>query len=67
MDIQLDRKNMTASVIKDGKVLRSQELEPEEFKETMHELVDKADMDIDAIRKIAKLFKVKCFNFKDIV
>ena len=67
MDIKINRHTKVAEVIKNNVVIKTQTLEDEEFRTTMKELVDKAEMDIDVVRKYTKLFKVSSFNFKGII
>ena len=67
MDIKINRHTKLAEVIKNNVVIKTQTLEDEEFRTTMKELTDKAEIDIDVVRKYTKLFKVSSFNFKGIV
>ena len=67
MDIKINRHTKVAEVIKNNVVVKTQTLEDEEFRTTMSELIDKAEIDIDVVRKYTKLFKVSSFNFKGIV
>ena len=67
MDIKINRHTKVAEVIKNNVVIKTQALEDEEFRTTMKELIDKAEIDIDVVRKYTKLFKVSSFNFKNIV
>ena len=63
MDIHIQRKDMTVKVIENDKVVKAQELEPEEFKELMGELCGES---LEAVRLATRLFKVKSFKFKDV-
>ena len=67
MDIKISRSHKTATVIDKGVMLKTQQLEPEEFKELMNELTDKMELDIDYLRSLTKMFKVREFTFKGIV
>ena len=67
MDIKINRHTKVAEVIKNNVIIKTQTLEDEEFRTTMKELIDKAEMDIDVVRKYTKLFKVSSFNFKGII
>lgn len=67
MDIKINRHTKLAEVIKNNVVIKTQTLEDEEFRTTMKELTDKAEIDIDVVRKYTKLFKVSSFNFKGII
>lgn len=67
MDIKINRHTKVAEVIKNNVVIKTQTLEDEEFRTTMSELIDKAEIDIDVVRKYTKLFKVSSFNFKGII
>ena len=67
MDIKINRHTKVAEVIKNNVIIKTQTLEDEEFRTTMKELIDKAEMDIDVVRKYTTLFKVRSFNFKNII
>lgn len=63
MNVKVSRIDKTATIHKDNKIL-TQQLNPEEFKDIMKELSDKADIDIDMLRLWTKKFKVSSFDFK---
>ena len=67
MDIKINRHTKVAEVINNNVVIKTQTLEDEEFRTTMKELIDKAEIDIDVVRKYTKLFKVSSFYFKGII
>ena len=67
MDIKINRHTKVAEVIKNNVVIKTQTLEDDSLRTTMKELIDKAEMDIDVVRKYTKLFKVSSFNFKGII
>jgi ArsR family metal-binding transcriptional regulator len=64
MNIKISRTDKTATVHKDNKILKTQQLNPEEFKEIMSDLTDKAEVDIDMLRLWTKKFKVSSFDFR---
>ena len=64
MNIKISRTDKTATVRKDNKILKTQQLNPEEFKEIMSDLTDKAEVNIDMLRLITKKFKVSSFDFR---
>lgn len=63
IDIKVNRTHKTASVIQDGNIIKSEELNPEEFKDIMKELCGDR---LDTIRECTRLFKVKSFTFKGV-
>jgi len=63
MDVKVDKKRLKASVIKDGKTIKEQDLTKEQYKELMLEL---SGDNVDMLRTATKLFKVKSYTFKDV-
>ena len=63
MDVKIIKKPLKAEVYRNGKLLKEQELTPEEFKSYMAELSGEC---IEAVRLANKLFKAKSFTFKGV-
>jgi hypothetical protein len=64
MDIKIDRENMNIQVLQGDKVLKTEELDADSFREYMRELC-RDNIMLDALRLSAKKMKVKSYEFKE--
>ena len=65
IDIKVDKANMEIKVYKDKKLVKTEGMTNESFKEYMNELCQSEEM-LNGLRKATKLFKPSFYGFKDV-
>ena len=63
MNVLIDKKDMSVSVIKDKQVLKKESIDKDRYKQLMIELSGER---VDMLRTMTKLFKPTRYEFKDV-